>query len=154
MRLRRRRYHLAARRDVGTVHQLTLRYRGTPASDPRQWETSADTSLVAACPNARSYRLASAFRNPVLIYIGRISCGVYLLHAVIFGVLRKSAHAIAVASATYHLFEQPSLSLSATSLLPARPSAPAASIRHDTWAITFARSDFFSQVSQTPTVIG
>ena len=73
-------------------------------------EASADTSLVAACPDARSSRLDSAFRIPVLMYIGRISCGDYLLHAVIFGVLRKSAVAIAVASAAYYLFEQSILS--------------------------------------------
>ena len=72
MLLQRRRYHLAARRDVGTVHQLTPRDRNSRERSLTM-ETSADTSLVAPCPDAGSPRLANAFRNPGLMFIGRIS---------------------------------------------------------------------------------
>jgi peptidoglycan/LPS O-acetylase OafA/YrhL len=88
--------------------------------------------LVLALKDAS--RLAAMLRNPVLMYIGRISYGIYLLHAIVFGVLRKtqlhmslvarhslildlafiaaeSIVAIGLASASFYLFEKPILSL-------------------------------------------
>lgn len=92
--------------------------------------------LVGACCIRKDHLLAWAFSNPVVRYVGTISYGLYLLHMLAMNgtkLLRKEhdwlffaialAMSIAMASASYWMFEVPFLRLKNRFRRPEQPKA-------------------------------